>query len=158
VLGVRGEAGMTDIASLSSDKLARHLADLEAEIAILGAERKTFLAEIGRRFSDEIKAHYKEAGKEHGKITVPSHALRPFALEVETRQTVTWDQDKLNAAASDGELMSPEEAQHLIKVELSVAEKTYNALPPGPIKTALKAARTTKLSAPSIKVVFPKDE
>jgi hypothetical protein len=50
--------------------------------------------------------------------------------------------------------MKAEEARHIIDLEMSVSEKTYNALPPGDLKTALTDARTTKLSVPSLKIRF----
>lgn len=136
--------------NVATDKLAADVRDLERDIEILTAERKALLAEIARRYDGQIAHVYKTANKQHGKVTVGGDN---FDVEVDTRQTVKWDQALLRAA---GDTMKPEEAQHIIDVELSVSEKTYNALPPGDVKKALTDARTTKLSAPSIKVVFPK--
>jgi len=144
------------IKDMPHDKLARALVDVEAEIALLGAERKAILAELTRRFGDEIKGAYGKADKTHGKVTVKPGSV--FELDAEVRQTVEWDQAKLMAASSDAETITPEEAQHVIKVELSVPEKIYSALPPGKLKTALTDARTTKLSAPSLKVRFPEEK
>lgn len=132
------------------DKLAVDVRDLERDIEMLTAERKVLLAEIARRYEAEIAILYKAAGKQHGKVTVPG--LIRFGIEVDTRQTVTWDQAKLREAA---DTFKPEDAAQIFKVELSVPEKIYNALLDGDVKKALTDARTTKLSAPSIKVVFP---
>ncbi len=154
----------------SDEDLAGMLRDRDDELARLGGERKAIMAELGRRFGDVIKAAYAKAEKSHGKLKIRPVAEdaaavafggvkaddgASFDLEVEIRQSVDWDTSKLIAASSNDELMTPEQAQHLFKVEMSVPEKTYNALPPGPLKQALTDARTTKLSAPTIKVVFP---
>lgn len=136
--------------NVSDEKLATDIAGAETMIATYTEERKALLAEIARRYETVIAAGY--VTKSHGKVT---HKLADFTLEVDTRQTVKWDQVKLAMAA---EAMDPEAARHILSVELSVSEKTYNALPPGEIKKALTDARTTKLSAPSIKVVFPKEK
>lgn len=134
--------------------LANYVAAVETKIALYTGERKDLLAEIARRFGERIAEDYAALKKQHGKITIKPRGAT-FTLEVDTRQTVKWDQTKLMDA---GEKMKPEEAKHIIDVELSVSEKTYNALPPGDVKKALTDARTTKLSAPSIKVVFPTGE
>lgn len=138
--------------NLSDAKIAADIAELDGEIALFSEERKALLAELARRFEEKIKAAYEKAAKAHGKVTLRADG---FDVEIDTRQKVEWDQAKLNAA---GEAMKPEEAQHILKLELSVSEKTYNALPPGDVKKALTDARTTTLQAPSIKVVFPKEK
>lgn len=138
------------ITTVSGEKLARAMVDLDAELALLTAERKAIVAELMVRYAVAIDMAFDANKKTHGKVKVLEGSLE---LEAEVRQTVEWDQAKLTAA---GESMAPDEARHLLKVELSVPEKVYNALPPGDVKDALTTARTTKLSAPSIKVRFPK--
>jgi hypothetical protein len=141
--------------SWSDEDLAGMAQERKAEIDRLSGEHDTILGELGRRFKDGIEAAFKAANKDHGKVRyVPSGQC--FELDAEVRQTVEWDQDALRKAADgDGEgkpALTPEEAAHLIAVKLSVPEKKYGALPPGAAKDALTAARTTKLSKPTIKV------
>lgn len=143
---------MSNYHNNSAAQLAKQVVEIEADIALFTEERKALLAELAERFKVSFDEAYAKAAKSHGKVIVKEPT---YTLEVDIRQTVKWDQTKLMAA---GEKMKPEEAKHIIDVELSVSEKTYNALPPGDVKKALTDARTTKLSAPSIKVVFPTGE
>lgn len=141
---------------LSSKQLAVDLIALDIEIGMMKAEREAIIRELQDRHTTAISTAYKDASKDHGKVSVPIAGNDGgFELDAEIRQTVTWDQVLLNGAAM---AMHPEEARAAIKIDLSVPEKIYNALLPGTVKDALTAARTTKLSAPLIKVRFPKQE
>lgn len=122
----------------------------------LSADVETIVTELKKRCADNISAAYKKADKTHGKVTIKSASFgtdMPVEVDAEVRQTVEWNQDKLKAVFSD----HPNEASDVIEAKLSVPENTYKALPRGDLKTALTAARTTKLSKPSLKIRFTEE-
>ena len=109
-----------------------HNATLEAEL----------LQIVGGDFIQEMVSREKT----HGSITKDFGGIK---LSYELKQSVTWDQDKLRAL---WEALPAEIGSKLIKTEFSVSEATFkNQIDPALID-ALLDARTTKLSAPSIKI------
>lgn len=109
-----------------------HNATLEAEL----------LQIVGGDFIHEMVSREKT----HGSITKDFGGIK---LSYELKQTVTWDQAKLRAL---WEALPAEIGSKLIKTEFSVSEATFkNQIDPALID-ALLDARTTKLSAPSIKI------
>ena len=109
-----------------------HNATLEAEL----------LQIVGGDFIQEMVSREKT----HGSITKDFGGIK---LSYELKQTVTWDQAKLRAL---WEALPAEIGSKLIKTEFSVSEATFkNQIDPALID-ALLDARTTKLSAPSIKI------
>lgn len=109
-----------------------HNATLEAELLQL----------VGGDFIQEMVSREKT----HGSITKDFGGVK---LSYELKQTVTWDQAKLRAL---WEALPAEIGSKLIKTEFSVSEATFkNQIDPALID-ALLDARTTKLSAPSIKI------
>lgn len=109
-----------------------HNATLEAEL----------LQIVGGDFIQEMVSREKT----HGSITKDFGGIK---LSYELKQTVTWDQAKLRAL---WEALPAEIGSKLIKTEFSVSEAVFkNQVDPGLID-ALVDARTTKLSAPSIKI------
>ena len=109
-----------------------HNATLEAEL----------LQIVGGDFIQEMVSREKT----HGSITKDFGGIK---LSYELKQTVTWDQAKLRAL---WEALPAEIGSKLIKTEFSVSEATFkNQIDPALID-ALLDARTTKLSAPLIKI------
>lgn len=109
-----------------------HNATLEAEL----------LQIVGGDFIQEMVSREKT----HGSITKDFGGIK---LSYELKQTVTWDQAKLRAL---WEALPAEIGSKLIRTEFSVSEATFkNQIDPALID-ALLDARTTKLSAPSIKI------
>lgn len=109
-----------------------HNATLESEL----------LQIVGGDFIQEMVSREKT----HGSITKDFGGIK---LSYELKQTVTWDQAKLRAL---WEALPAEIGSKLIKTEFSVSEATFkNQIDPALID-ALLDARTTKLSAPSIKI------
>lgn len=109
-----------------------HNATLESEL----------LQIVGGDFIQEMVSREKT----HGSITKDFGGVK---LSYELKQTVTWDQAKLRAL---WEALPAEIGSKLIKTEFSVSEATFkNQIDPALID-ALLDARTTKLSAPSIKI------
>lgn len=109
-----------------------HNLSLEAEL----------LQIVGGDFIQEMVAREKT----HGSVTKDFGGIK---LSYELKQTVTWDQDKLRSL---WESLPRDIGSRLIKTEFSVSEATFkNQIDPALID-ALLDARTTKLSAPSIKI------
>lgn len=123
-----------------------------AAVSPLQEDITVIVGELQQRCGEKIKGAFTAADKTHGKVTLKLDALGATEaggeLDAEVRQTVKWDQDKLKTAAEE----NPNDAPHIIEADLFVSENVYKALPPGKLKTALTAARTTKLSKPSLKI------
>lgn len=109
-----------------------HNATLESEL----------LQIVGGDFIQEMVSREKT----HGSITKDFGGIK---LSYELKQTVTWDQAKLRAL---WEALPAEIGSKLIKTEFSVSEATFKTQIDPALIDALLDARTTKLSAPSIKI------
>lgn len=122
----------------------------------LAAERvKTYLAniqtEIDRRFSGAAKLTLDEQGKSYG--TASREIEGGFKLKADIKQTVKWDGAALKAiAAGMGTL---QEIEHWFKIEFSVPEAKFKAIPPGDLLDDVTAARTTKLSPLKVTLIDP---
>jgi hypothetical protein len=100
------------------------------------------LAQVSAQFSEEMVSREKT----HGSI---SKEIDGIKLTYEVKQTASWDQGKLRAL---WESLPSEIGNNLIKTEFSVSEAVFkNQVDPALID-ALVDARTTKLSAPTIKL------
>ena len=103
-------------------------------------------AELLQRTSGEFIKDMMEREKSYGSI---SKEIEGVKLTYEVKQTVSWDQEKLQAL---WEALPPEIGSKLIKTEFSVSEAVFkNQVDPGLID-ALVDARTTKLGVPTIKL------
>lgn len=102
--------------------------------------------ELVMRTMSEFTKEMIAREKEHGSF---SKTIDGVDLTYEVKQTVSWDQAKLRSL---WEALPPEVGSRLIKTEFSVSEAVFkNQVDPGLID-ALIDARTTKLSAPVIKL------
>ena len=110
-------------------------------------ERNTQLeAELLALTSSDFVAEMVAREKTHGSVSKDIDGVK---LTYEVKQTVSWDQPKLRTL---WEALPREIGDKLIKTEFSVSEAIFkNQVDPGLID-ALVDARTTKLSAPSIKL------
>ena len=103
-------------------------------------------SELLSRTSGDFITEMIAREKSHGSI---SKEIDGVKLTYEVKQTVLWDQDKLQKL---WEALPPEIGSKLIKTEFSVSEAVFkNQVDPGLID-ALVDARTTKLSTPQIKL------
>lgn len=102
--------------------------------------------ELLQRTAGDFISEMVSREKTHGSI---SKEIDGIKLTYDVKQTVSWDQEKLRSL---WEALPPEVGSKLIKTEFSVSEATFkNQVDPGLID-ALIDARTTKLSAPVIKL------
>lgn len=112
--------------------------------------------ELQRRFGAAAKEAYaakaRKDGTEsaHGTVRVSAGA-DGVVVKVDTKEAVSWDQDKLKAVAYT---MPWEQAAHYFTIKFDVKESIYKALPPGNnIKPLLTEARTTKMGEPKFELV-----
>jgi hypothetical protein len=89
-----------------------------------------------------------DAGLTHGQHSTEIDGVK---LTFKIGQRVDWDSDVLESIANT---LPWEQVRRIMKIEFSVPEKNFNALPNDELKDRLMDARTVKYSAPS--VTFPK--
>lgn len=107
---------------------------------------KNVETELVMRTMNEFIHEMISREKDYGSF---SKTIDGVDLTYEVKQSVSWDQDKLRSLL---EALPPEIGNKLIKTEFSVSEAVFkNQVDPGLID-ALVDARTTKLSAPTIKL------
>ena len=123
----------------------------EAELARTKAAHAVLLNAVGERYTGAVQAALTADGRPSGTFSNIDIGDR-FSVTAEISKSVSYDQDKLKALA--GTLTWPEVC-HYFKIEFTVPEAIYKAIPPGPVKTAIEAARTTKYGAPKLKIVPP---
>jgi len=126
--------------------LRNRLSGLMQDQSILKMQIKNVETELVMRTMNEFVKEMIAREKEYGSI---SKTIDGVDLTYEVKQSVSWDQPKLRAL---WEALPREIGDKLIKTEFSVSEAVFkNQVDPGLID-ALVDARTTKLSAPSIKL------
>lgn len=139
-----------DYATMPLPDLYDCLTASEAELFATKGRHVALLAEIGKRFTPNVRAAITLSGKPSG--TFNTDLGSGFTAKAEVSKKVEWDQDKLRALAG---AMTLEEVFHYFKIEFSVPEAIYKALPPGELKKKIDAARTTKYGDPKITIVPP---
>ncbi len=92
------------------------------------------------------RAAYEKEGKPDGTVRFAS-GDKIFKSEI--KKTVTYDGDALMAIAGS---IPWEEARTIFKFKADVPEKNFKALPDGPLKDAIMAARTARYSEPKITI------
>jgi hypothetical protein len=125
---------------------------LKSLIAECKAEQDAITAELARRLGAGIAAQLAAAGKSVGSITVDTP--EGIKLKGEIKQTVKWDSSALQDIAAG---MSFNEWTHYFKIAFAVPEGIYKAVPPGALKDAFTAARTTKTSGMVVSFVEAKE-
>lgn len=120
----------------------------------LNKDTMSFLKEKNKQLEAELLSlveapflkEMEEREKTHGSI---SKEIEGIKLTYEVKQTVTWDQERLQTLLEN---LPMNVGSKLIQIEYSVSEAAFkNQVDPGLID-ALIDARTTKLSAPVIKL------
>jgi hypothetical protein len=92
--------------------------------------------------------HLAESGLTHGQHSTEIDGVK---LTFKISQRVDWDSNVLESIANT---LPWEQVRRIMKIEFSVPEKNFNALPDDELKDRLMDARTVKYAAPS--VTFPK--
>jgi len=118
----------------------------KATVSFLKEKNKQLEAELLSLVEAPFLKEMEEREKTHGSI---SKEIEGIKLTYEVKQTVTWDQERLQTLLEN---LPMDVGSKLIKIEYSVSEAIFkNQVDPGLID-ALIDARTTKLSAPAIKL------
>jgi hypothetical protein len=137
---------MNEQAELTIPQLAQEietLRSLQQHYKLLIQHRE---AELLSRTSGDFIAEMLQREKSHGSISKEFDGVK---LTYEVKQTVSWDQEKLQKL---WEALPPDIGSKLIKTEFSVSEAVFkNQVDPGLID-ALVDARTTKIGVPTIKL------
>ena len=121
------------------------IAETEAQIEEVENQLKLLKAELLAMVGEDLSAALAARGKEYGSVSMEIDGV---SLTYEVKQTVSWDQTKLQNLWQSLPL---EVGDKLIDLKFSVSEKMYDACIDEAIKAALTDARTTKLSSPSVK-------
>lgn len=125
---------------------AMAITKLETELAEKEAHLKALKAELAEMVGTAFAAEYQRKGKDHGSLSLEVDGV---PLTYELKQTVSWDQAKLKAIWQS---IPIDVGDKLIDLKYSVKEKMFDALLDEDLKKKLIDARTTKLSAPLVKI------
>jgi len=136
------------IESASLSALYQGLNNAQDGIALYAKTVSSINAEINRRFTGNVEAAYKAAGKEHGAVKGELHD--GFSYKADVSKKVKWDQPKMKAIAADLEWA---QIDHIFEIKFSVKETIFKALMPGPIVDSLTDAREVKYGDPKIELV-----
>ena len=109
----------------------------QADIDEAKAETADVDAEYVRRFGPALEGVLTEAGKQSTTVDVEGG----FKAKGSISKTVKWDSDILQTIAAS---MSWEEIKHYFKIDFSVPEAIFKAIPPGKLQEAVEKARTVK--------------
>ena len=118
----------------------KEMNDAKARAAIIAAE-------IHSRLELSAKQAFEQAGKTHGKMTLPLQD--GLVAEVDLPRTVKWDSEKLQAVAST---LPWERVAAMFKIAFSMPEAIYkgvSALDPA-LRAKIDDARTEVYGAPKI--------
>jgi len=127
-------------------ELALKIEDMRKTAHYIKSQIQSMEAELLSKTCGDFISEMVSKEKSHGSI---SKEIDGIKLTYEVKQTVSWDQNKLRAL---WESLPSEIGSNLIKTEFSVSEAVFkNQVDPALID-ALVDARTTKLSAPTIKL------
>lgn len=141
---------MATAVDLSALSLADLLAEQDAAAFDTAAAKGRTLRvsqELQSRFAASAKAALGQAGKTHGSTTLPLQD--GFIVKADTKQTVKWDSDALQAIA---QTLPWERVAALFNIKFSMSETIYkgvSALSPD-LRAKIDAARTTVIGEPAI--------
>jgi hypothetical protein len=135
-----------NINEMTVPELALKIEDMRKTAHYIKSQIQSMEAELLSKTCGDFISEMVSKEKSHGSI---SKEIDGIKLTYEVKQTVSWDQNKLRAL---WESLPSEIGSNLIKTEFSVSEAVFkNQVDPALID-ALVDARTTKLSAPTIKL------
>jgi hypothetical protein len=137
------------LSEMTVAELAARQRDLKHQQSMLKIHASQLQEELARRFKGDAQFAYDAQGKAHGTVRV---LIKGGAtVKVDTKQTVSWDQEKCRALAAD---MTWEQVQHYFTIKFDVKESVYKALPPGDnFKPGLTEARVTKIGEPTYELL-----
>jgi hypothetical protein len=121
--------------------------EITEEMDNLKQEKKMLEEVLIAATISHFESELKRKGKTHGAVTVKLDD--GIELTLERKQTVTWDQEKLQNVY---ECLPIETASKIIELKMSVPERVYAAISDPDLLNDLKAARTTKIGEATVKI------
>lgn len=138
---------MNNIEPTTPEEAAKQIAVIKEDMEMLKAEQKKYEAILIESKLKEFEALLAAKKKTHGSVSLTLQDGTEITLE--KKQTVTWDQDKLQNVY---ECLPIETAANIIEIKMSVPEKVYAAISDPALLDDLKAARTTKIGEATVKL------
>jgi actin-related protein len=132
---------------ITPEEAAKQIAVIKEDMEMLKAEQKKYEAILIDSKLKEFEALLAAKKKTHGSVSLTLQDGTEITLE--KKQTVTWDQDKLQNVY---ECLPIETAANIIEIKMSVPEKVYAAISDPALLDDLKAARTTKIGEATVKI------
>jgi hypothetical protein len=129
------------------NEAVERLNEITEEMDALKQEKKALEEILIASAISQFEAELKRKGKTHGAITVTLDD--GLQLTLERKQTVTWDQEKLQNIY---ECLPIETAANIIEIKMNVPERVYAAISDPDLLKDLKEARTTKIGDATVKV------
>ena len=127
--------------------MSNELLDRREELRTIIDGHKKELSDINEKIQRtwylQVRDALRAAGKDFGSTTIMSGNKK---LKAKIGKKVTWDQEKLFDQLNK---MSPENAKHYGKLNVSVEERKYTAAPPD-IKNQLEDCRMVEMGSFSI--------
>jgi hypothetical protein len=131
---------------MTIEQLAALISATKQRIDIERSKLELLEKELVEKVSDVFASEMAAKQKTHGSVTGEIDGVK---MTWEVKQSVQWDQAKLRAL---WEALPIEVGNKLIETKFSVKESVFSAQVDPKLTEALKDARTTKLSYPSIKL------
>ncbi len=129
------------------EEAAKQITAIKGDMEMLKAEQKKYEAILIDAKLKEFESLLAAKKKTHGSVSIELQDGTEITLE--KKQTVTWDQDKLQNVY---ECLPIETAANIIEIKMSVPEKVYAAISDPDLLNDLKAARTTKIGEATVKI------
>lgn len=143
------QLSISQLAALPPAKLIEATTNLDEVLKWAKENRHKLDAALEMRFGAQGKSALQESGRDFGSVHFNDG---PVSVSYELPKRVSWDQSKLKAIA-ERIVAAGEPLSEYIDVELSVAEKRFNAWPSN-MKEQFIDARTVKPGKASIKLEF----
>lgn len=129
------------------EEAALRISEIKEEIDGLKHEQKLLESILIDSKLAEFEALLAAKKKTHGSVSIALQDGTEITLE--KKQTVTWDQEKLQNVY---ECLPLETASNIIEIKMSVPEKVYAAISDPDLLADLRAARTTKIGEATVKI------
>ena len=129
------------------EEAALRISEIKEEIDGLKHEQKLLESILIDSKLAEFESLLAAKKKTHGSVSIALQDGTEITLE--KKQTVAWDQEKLQNIY---ECLPLETAAKIIEIKMNVSERVYAAISDPDLLEDLKAARTTKIGEATVKI------
>ena len=129
------------------EEMVSQIQIIKNDIELLKNEQKKYEAMLIDSKLAEFEALLAAKKKTHGSISLKLQDGTEITLE--KKQTVTWDQEKLQNVY---ECLPLETAANIIEIKMNVPERVYAAISDPDLLKDLNEARTTKIGEATVKI------